>query len=346
MSVSMASSAGVAGVAAALLAAVFAASPTADSRFDPVDTDPQPGVSEKDGRYWTEVVASFALEPGQAFALTNRNGGIEVAGHSGAALELEATKQVRPDGNGLGRIFGGDRGARAAKFLAHSWIMARHDDAGLAIETELPDESGLNPAVHYVLRVPHGLAVALDSRNGAVTVQRLDATSLAIETRNGAITARDVESPTITLDTRNGRVTGDALAGALDIDSRNGGTNLRDIDGSVSVRGRNGIVDIEQRSGATSVRVRNGNIQLKRLGTLTQDNAITCDSRNGRIVVELPAQAGFTLDATSDDGPIRVNAPGYAPEIAEKARAVGATDAAGAPIRIATGNGAIFVGAR
>ena len=145
----------------------------------------------------------------------------------------------------------------------------------------------------------------------------------------------------------------------LELVTSNGPVAVRDISGGVDVRTSNGPVDLDEVAGALAVETSNGPVTVGTTGPvelavqtsnggITFDGALqpgdaTLETSNGAVDLRLPADAAFTIDATTSNGKATSEfaVDGAAME-SELQGAVGAPDQAAATrTTVQTSNGAI-----
>ena len=138
-----------------------------------------------------------------------------------------------------------------------------------------------NSGASVKLRVPTGASLDLRSSNGPITTSG-PASDMKARTSNGPITARGSLGQ-IDLNTSNGPITVDGGSGAIDVETSNG---------PVDVTADNAVV-----TGRTS----NGPVRFS--GSLAPGRSEMSTS-NGSIVVTLPADAQFVVDANTSNSKI------------------------------------------
>ena len=182
---------------------------------------------------------TYALQPGGRVEVNNVNGKISVEPSTGAAVEIVAEKTAR-----------GATDEAAKQALDRIEIHDESTASTVKIETKLPRSSwmeGGSGQVHYTVRVPAGLEVALVTVNGGVEAKGINA-RMKLETTNGGIVARDV-SGQVEASTTNGGVDVDLAQlsdGGVRLECTNGGIRLRlpaDARATISASVTNGGID-------------------------------------------------------------------------------------------------------
>ena len=245
--------------AALMAAAAFAA--VALTGCDLVMTD----LSAQSTEQWAKT---YTLAPGGRVDVTNINGRIEVQPSDGDQVEVRAEK--------IGK---GATDEAAKQALGRIEIVEHVSDAEVRLETKVAGSNGFSlggTEVRYVLKVPAGTQVKVETTNGAIKLDRL----------KGDITA----------ETTNGSITGAGLSGRVKAGTTNGG-----IDMDLDAVGRGGV----------SLETTNGGVEL----TIPKSAAATISARlaNGSIsTADLPIQSGGEtsrrrLDGTLNGGGERID---------------------------------------
>lgn len=140
------------------------------------------------------------------------------------------------------------------------------------LQVYLP-ESGLN-------------SLSVDSDNGAIEANEIEAAKLALEADNGRIILESIDSNTIEIETDNGRV------------------ELKGTEADIDVRSSNGRIMFSDVSGDLTAQANNGRIELD---TETLDFPVHFDTDNGRIEIRTDSEpANARIEARVDNGSIDV----------------------------------------
>jgi hypothetical protein len=215
--------------------------------------------------------------------LRTSGGGVVIRGVAGDTAVVRA--QVERGS------FHRDDGARVAELIAAGIVF---EGDGLSIES--PQDEGVT--VHYDVSVPYAALAELYVRNGPMEVQGIEG-PLEVRLTNGPLHVEDV-------------------GGAVAIELRNGPLQLRNCRGAVEVEVRNGPIHIEDVAGPLEARVRNGPVAIEDVragveadavnGPITYRGAVGGDfnlhATRGGIVLQLPVDARFELDAEADRGEV------------------------------------------
>ena len=259
-----------------------------------------------------ELVRTIPMAPGGQFTLSNISGDITVAGNDDAVLTLRATKRLVDPGAVSDNV------ARDA--LDRVEIEIRDRGGRVAVEAEYP-RRGLSGrladlfrggrmavAVDYAVTVPPGVAVAIESVSGSVTVEGVDGET-SIETISG-----DVRLSSLPRLAEVEMVSGDLLMTDVGHDDE---ISAEAVSGRITVDGaRAPRVDVE----AVSANVVLTRVEARRVdvatvsgpvsfdGSLDPEGRYELESHSGSIRVTVPPGTGFDLEAESFSGSLSSNA--------------------------------------
>lgn len=174
--------------------------------------------------------------------------------------------------------------------------------------------------IDYVLLVPDGMNVRVESENATVRIEGTvgDATALAfgellefVDVQGNVTASSDhgnVYLSDITGDVELINRSADAnlidIQGNVAIDNHSGRNFLRSIAGTVSGETKGGPVYMWDINGAVELSSRNGDLQLE---DVRGDIRVTAD--NGKTSVILPADSGYRLNAVTAGGRFRTTLP-------------------------------------
>jgi DUF4097 and DUF4098 domain-containing protein YvlB len=144
-------------------------------------------------------------------------------------------------------------------------------------------------SVEIVLPQSASYKLNLASRNGRLILEKLNATNIVLSTSNGAIALNQVRAQTVQMTSSNGKLEGSFSVGA-----------------SLIAKTSNGAIDFE------ITPISSGRYELR--------------SSNGRVSLELKRKdIGYAVSADTSNGRIRVELPGFATEVNEKKQVTGRT---------------------
>jgi hypothetical protein len=183
-------------------------------------------------------VRSYELSDGATIQVDNTNGRIEVEGVDGNRCEVTAELSARA---------GTEEAARDV--LKRTVIREDVTSTHVKLVTEYPKglrRSGID--VSYVLRVPRGSTIQLETVNGGISVTQVKG-AVRVETTNGGIKGRDLAGGVVATST-NGGVDVEVSAVAdegIQLETTNGGIELRvptAAKGTISARCVNGGINV------------------------------------------------------------------------------------------------------
>jgi DUF4097 and DUF4098 domain-containing protein YvlB len=159
--------------------------------------------------------------------------------------------------------------------------------------------------------------------------------------RGAAVKLRVPSTTSLELATSNGPITVHDTTGGLTAQTSNGPVNLAGVSGTLAVATSNGPVKVSTNAPvALDLHTSNGGITFD--GSLQQGQA-TIEASNGPVELRLPADAAFTIDASTSNGKITSDfqVEGTASDGALKGTAGSPEDAATTDVTVRTSNGPI-----
>ena len=254
-----------------------------------------------------ELVRTIPMEPGGRLTLSNISGVTTVTGVDGDDLTIRATKRLvgRGRAESLERVEieiveRGNRVDVEPRYRRRSVLES--------LGNLLGGGSG-SVAVDYVVTVPRGTRVAVESVSGDVTVEGVDGetsvevvsgdvrlASLArlveVESVSGRVQITDVSS--------DERMTAETVSGRLDIERvRAPRLEASSVSGAVALRG--------WMRGASRSETVSGSVTFA--GALAADGRYEFESHSGRIHLTVPDGTGFELESESFSGGLRSAIP-------------------------------------
>jgi len=137
--------------------------------------------------------------------------------------------------------------------------------------------------ISYVLRVPAKSRALLETSNGQIQVQGLQA-DLEARTSNGQVELQELGA-NATVHTSNGSVQVEAVTGHVDVTTSNGSVEARRVKGELRITTSNGSVEVRDADGRTTVRTSNGAVVLEGIKA-----SVVADSSNGSLRAERLAE--------------------------------------------------------
>lgn len=280
----------------------------------PVDIAAMDGQIEVvDGRHVQTLTRQMPFEPGSSLSIRNYDGKIAVSSWDRDELHITAEKRLKRWVGGLGwvmeKLHLSPRPTESVKtYFEQVDVVVSIVDGGIKVETIRPKWSpSVNVSVHYEVKVPRRVDLALRTSNGTIYVADID----------GAVSLRS----------SNGKVVCEGINGPVDATTSNGSVVCRDIAGPIDARTSNGSVTVEH---PTALGLR---------------SAISCRTSNGSIRVNLPGECSFEIDARTSNGSIRsAFAVEKSGETNSRKRLAGRVGAGGPVVELRSSNGSISIG--
>jgi DUF4097 and DUF4098 domain-containing protein YvlB len=240
---------------------------------EPAGSPPKIEKTKKNDRHVsaTEVLTkSFKTGASPRLIVELQNGAIEITAAAENAIDAQVTKEAKAETKVI-----------AQEALKSIDVKMTQEEGVVRITAREPrqEHSGVQAAASAILRVPSGTTLNLQTANGAVRVTGVSGAA-RIQSANGSIHVKDCKSA-LDLQTTNGAV--HALGGA-------GQLKVNTVNGSVHVQGTKAVV---------TARSANGGLHFE--GTLAEGQQ-TFDTDNGSIVVSLPSNAHFRVEAQTHHG--------------------------------------------
>jgi hypothetical protein len=215
--------------------------------------------------------------------LRTSNGRVSIKGVEGNLATVRAEVELK----GHHR----DDGARADEIVAEGIVF---EGDWLSVESPAGARDSMN--VHYEISVPLATIGRLVVVNGPVDVRGLDG-PLEVKLSNGPLSVEDIGGA-VEIELSNGPVHVQRCRGSLDVNVSNGPIAIQRIAGPVDVTVNNGPVAIEDAGAGIEANATNGPISYK--GPVGGN--FEMHSRRGGIVLELPSDSRFELDAEAGRG--------------------------------------------
>ena len=218
------------------------------------------------------VTQSFSTSAPPHLVVEMFNGGVEVTTGNDNTVKIDVVKRG-----------GGVTQADAQNDLKNVEVTMAQNGGTIRVvarRTDQPVDIG-NSGASAQLRVPNGATLDLRSSNGGITSSG-SVSDVKAQTSNGSIVVRGPLGQ-INLNTSNGPITLDGGSGSVDVETSNG---------PINVTADNVVV-----TGRTS----NGPLHFT--GSLAQGHSELSTS-NGDVVVTLPANAQFAIDAETSNAKI------------------------------------------
>ena len=243
-------------------------------------------AAQLQGRDGTRFTWSERISAGQWIRVYGNNGRIQVSESTGDAVEVVGEKDLRR-GRPEDIAFEVRRAGDGVTICAIIDEDDDCDDNGVRNRGRWNNDSN-NRRVHFTVRVPRGVNVAVGSGNGDVSVTSAPA-EVHASSGNGdvRVTARGA----VRASSGNGDVRVDRAGGPVRASSGNGSVAVTTSRGPVNASSGNGDVDVTMES----------------IADLPDDMELS--SGNGRVSVSVPADFAGELDASTGSGKFYTDFP-------------------------------------
>jgi Putative adhesin len=279
---------------------------------DPAKGKPRP-ERNRDARAKAEEVVARSFKTGArpTVHVDVFNGGITIVADATNEVAARVTKESRADT---------EEEAKAG--LSNIDVEMKQDGDTVRITTRRKDrDRPFRETASAEVRVPAGAVLKLNTSNG--TVKIAGGTGVVeVETANGPIMVKDNK-------------------GALKLTSRNGEIDVIGANGKVELKTANGRIHLHAERATVTAESGNGEVHFN--GMLA-DGEHRFASGNGRIVVVLPTDARFKVDASTSLGSIRNEfGEGKTPKVGGASVKAAVGDNPKAILKVETGRGGIEI---
>ncbi len=309
---------------------------------------------------YTEHLES-EIAPGSTIEITNLYGDVDVQPSGSGQVVLDVKKTVRASNQQ-------EADSRAAQFTfairtvdGKVRILSSRDENPESSSANRPGNQRQRYKSSLVVRVPESASLKLSNRNGTVQISGLTG-SQSIINRYGDVTVRDITGA-VTVENRFGPIDVRNVKGNATIANTFSAISVEDIEGQLEITGRNNSVDVEGIAGAISTEtsykslsIRNAEDRIQARNThgditIEFDRAprqpVSISGEFGDVVLNLPADAAFRIDAKTRSGDITSEFEGPSVSSSRREQSLSGQVGAGGPqITIETSNGDIRIGKR
>jgi RNA polymerase sigma factor (sigma-70 family) len=240
------------------------------------------------------------------------NGPVEIKASDEGAIDARITKEAR--------ALTEEAAQEALKTIE---VKMEQEGDTVRITARRPPEQkqGISTQASAVVRVPPGTAVDVQTANGAVDLTGTTAPA-KIRTANGAIRVKDCKNA-LDLKTSNGAIHAEGGTGRLQLNTSNGGVDIKGTKAVVTAHTNNGGVHFD--------------------GSLAEGQH-SFETNNGGIILSLPADARFRVDAETSHGRVTSDFTIRTSGSKSKTRLQGAVgEDSSVTIKIRTHNGGIHL---
>ncbi|HVR99397.1 MAG TPA: DUF4097 family beta strand repeat-containing protein [Thermoanaerobaculia bacterium] len=264
------------------------------------------------------ILTVFAWRAAEAATLTEKfdktysvksNGDVELHNVNGS-VTVEAWDQNHVRVQAEKKVKADDDKAR--ELMKQLQIEVTETGGGLRIVTRMPKRNGglfdwmsgddVSVGVEYKIWVPRDAQLDFENTNGKLTVKGIQGRA-ELETTNGGIAV-------------------DGAGGELELGTTNGGIEVTRSAGVLRANTTNGSIDIQ-------------------LDAAPNADQLSLSTTNGGIILQVPRNAGMTLDAAATNG--RVSSDFEVSGHAEKRRLEGDVNGGGSRVKLRTTNGSIRI---
>jgi hypothetical protein len=250
--------------------------------------------------YTREVVRSFETGPAPRLDVRTTNGSVTVRGEDRQDVAIHAWARFRaPD----------DEAAEELVAAIEQGIYHEED----RVNAHAPDSEGDAPLfgvlrhmtahrtrleLDFDIAAPRGCSLSLRMVNGSLEVREVGR-DVKGHIVNGRYELSDLGGD-LSMQYVNARGTLRRIAGSVDLSYTNGDLDVEGVGGSFDLHLVNGRVDIRNAAGKVSARGVSGSYSL----TSAIRDDVTMSNAHGRIVLAVPSDSRFKLDATSSLGSV------------------------------------------
>ena len=217
------------------------------------------------------VLKSYKVDGKQRIVADTFNGTVDVLTGASDKVEIKVTKRT-----------GGPSQEDAEDDLENIEVRLEQTDNQIAVRVR-----SVNPKPFV-------------NRGAAIEIQVPEGSTLDLRTTNGKIAAVGLVGDTVA-HTSNGGIQVQGSRGTLDLETSNGSIATEGGVGKISTKSSNGAIDIVSSNGVVDAHTSNGHINYR--GKLVAGDHVLSTS-NGNVIVQLPADAAFKLQARTSSGQI------------------------------------------
>jgi len=220
-----------------------------------------------------------------------------------------------------------------------------HQD-GNRVEISVLQERGIhigNTERHLMTEVhmPRDADLQIETRDGRVDLASVNG-DIVIHSTDGAVTASQLTGK-IELQSVDGSINADALKGDARVHSTDGAIELTHFDGQCDVSSTDGAVRAEGRFDSLKLVSIDGSVVAKIADGSKMTSAWQIRTVDGSVNVSLPRDFQANLDASTQDGRIRLDVPVAVQGEISKSRVRGTLNGGGPELTLKSTDGAIRI---
>jgi len=206
----------------------------------------------------------------------------------------------------------------------------------------------------YSVQVPKSFNAELHTGGGTIEVNEVTG-EIRTNTAGGNLKFSRIHGPTdartsggdvkladcdgaLKIETSGGRIESAGGKGSLDAHTAGGQVSVRDFAGRVDVASNGGQITLDSIAGPLAARTAGGAIHAM----LSAISDVKLETSAGAIIVAVPADGGFNVDAQSAIGGVRTDLP-VSSDRKDSERLLGALNGGGKTLFLRTGAGSIFI---
>jgi len=262
-------------------------------------------------KYEEKFNETIALVKSGKVVLTNISGDIDVKTWNRSEVEIDAKKISKASSM-----------EKAKEHADKVTIEIEKKGDVLYIKTEYPKISSnvFNVSVDFNLMIPEGASASMKSVSGDIFMKKIGGKAnansvsgdIVMESITGSLVANAVSGDIEVLRAGSG-VECESVSGELTLEDITGNAYLKAVSGDITVAGLKGSVEADSVSGdikvmgvsdasTVTVKVLSGDVDYA--GDIYADGRYTFKSHSGDVILVLPADAAFDLEAKTFSGTI------------------------------------------
>lgn len=292
---------------------------------------------------------TFAVAPGGELVVEVDFGSIEITTNASDQVSIQVVRRI-------------SRGAKADEetFLQERPVLFSQDGTTVTVRSQAkknrPWKGKQRMEAQYTISAPARFNARLKTSGGGIDVRDLRG-SLKANTSGGELKFARVQGPL------SGHTSGGGIAiadcqGAIDVHTSGGGINVHGGSGSLEGRTSGGSVAVKGFNGAVTAETSGGDIHLEDVagkiegstsgGSIaaalpTLKGAVKLETSGGGVVVRLPSESAFDLDAATSGGSASSELPLTRQDKKSRSHLKGAVNGGGAPILLRSSGGSVQI---
>jgi RNA polymerase sigma factor (sigma-70 family) len=247
----------------------------ADMPPRPDEKKPAPADKHKQREKAEETVSkTFKTGSAPRLVVQLHNGGIRLEASAEREVSITVTKEARAST---------EEAAKAALKQIDVKMNQEGDKITLTASADEARSKDVSLGASAAIKTPAGAILELKTDNGGVTISG-GTGEVRVQTSNGGVHVTDHR-------------------GAQQLKTRNGGISVSGGAGKLELETSNGPVEIQAEKALVTATTRNGAMKFE--GSLAEGGKHSLHTTNGPILLTLPADARFRIDAKTSHGTIK-----------------------------------------